>query len=818
MALVTLLKLPTAHQDVANVAASPLKSKLQSSWTGSRASGWVSSLVCGCAVLAKRLPRARKVAVAQRQDVESVDLLPANSGSVDADAMDVLPTRRLNTDEQERIINFAKSGEGSAIVDAKAGSGKTTTLCQCYSYTDEKMSSLCIAFNDAVVVELQQRGMPSSTAHALGWRVWREGHPEWDVAARRAESNSGSDADSSGETSRKKRAAYGLSLTDKTKKLLAEIYPCLPQDSEAASAKQRLSKKPRPSQPLERFVQKLVAMAKNHGVGVAGCMADEAATWEWLVRNYNLDRLLLDRESGETHVEVGDAIDHAREVLQASIESAQTPPSEGGLFDFDDMIYMPLREGLSFPKYDMIYVDEAQDMNLARMALLSELLHEKSRVMAVGDPFQAIFGFTGARHESLRELRIRLQAVTFPLSITWRCPVLHVELANLLLQRLRRSATADDGHDVHMKPTNNAPQGSIAGRWWPWAGLHRNKEVTFTNYPLTGRHDAAVLCRTNAPLLLLHYKLLARGIPSQLKGGKEAATELIGFAWEAINYFEHTGEATCATLEIALAKYAATAMTRGVVDARREQELDLTQCLRIMIKKVGREAPMEALESAVKSMFARRRKSKRSGSCDRSPVQLSTVHKAKGLEWQTVYILQPFALPLPHIVDPHGRPQPHVQDWERQQELNVAYVAVTRACRELLFLKHVKNIAELFGDDEAEVKPPAENVESGCVTGAPNEKRELLSADDVSGHVWQRFAVDDSEGEQVGELLACLICGCYRVGKATKRALGPCPGADHARTGLKSQRSRMMRGKHPQHSLPHRKWSLRRQPATTRKA
>jgi len=103
MASVTLLKLPNAHQDVAHVATSSLKSKLRPCWTGSTAGAWKSSLVCGCAVLARRrqirsflLHRAPKIGVAQRaqtqferQTAESEEL-EAFCGRVDAEDMEVL--------------------------------------------------------------------------------------------------------------------------------------------------------------------------------------------------------------------------------------------------------------------------------------------------------------------------------------------------------------------------------------------------------------------------------------------------------------------------------------------------------------------------------------------------------------------------------------------------------------------------------------------------------------------------------------------------------------------------------------------------------
>lgn len=73
------------------------------------------------------------------------------------------------------------------------------------------------------------------------------------------------------------------------------------------------------------------------------------------------------------------------------------------------------------------------------------------------------------------------------------------------------------------------------------------------------------------------------------------------------------------------------------------------------------------------------------------------------MEWHSVYILQPFSLPLKNLAEGEDVPE-----WERIQEQNVAYVAVTRASRELLFLKHVKGlkddptkIVEVFGEETA---------------------------------------------------------------------------------------------------------------------
>ena len=56
---------------------------------------------------------------------------------------------------------------------------------------------------------------------------------------------------------------------------------------------------------------------------------------------------------------------------------------------------------------------------------------------------------------------------------------------------------------------------------------------------------------------------------------------------------------------------------------------------------------------------------------------LSTVHKAKGLEADNVYIICPDSLPMKFE---------NQQEWEYAQEMNLKYVAVTRAKKKLVFV------------------------------------------------------------------------------------------------------------------------------------
>jgi superfamily I DNA/RNA helicase len=61
---------------------------------------------------------------------------------------------------------------------------------------------------------------------------------------------------------------------------------------------------------------------------------------------------------------------------------------------------------------------------------------------------------------------------------------------------------------------------------------------------------------------------------------------------------------------------------------------------------------------------------------DKSAVTLSTVHKAKGLEADNVYILRPELMPHPMAKTPEAI----------AQESNIEYVAVTRTKNKLVFV------------------------------------------------------------------------------------------------------------------------------------
>ena len=127
--------------------------------------------------------------------------------------------------------------------------------------------------------------------------------------------------------------------------------------------------------------------------------------------------------------------------------------------DFDDMIWIPLVENYNFPRFDMLFVDEAQDFNEMQRSLIKECVAENGRVVVVGDPNQAIYGFRGADSNSMDIFKSDLEArgreiKQFPLSISWRCPHTVVKEANRYVQNFTCPDSADDGSVVVNAPFN----------------------------------------------------------------------------------------------------------------------------------------------------------------------------------------------------------------------------------------------------------------------------------------------------------------------------------------------------------------------------
>lgn len=316
----------------------------------------------------------------------------------------------------------------------------------------------------------------------------------------------------------------------------------------------------------------------------------------------------------------------ARAILIASIKAAFA-----GTISFDDQIYMSAMFNGVFPRYPLVLGDEVQDFSILNHIQVRRSASD--RLIIVGDELQSIYAFRGADSDSMRNIRkLRAKWIDLPLTTTFRCPRLIVE--------------RQQGH----APGFNAALGNMPGRFlalgpWSWPDI--------TNAAHGG--SVAVICRNNAPLLALCFKLIRQGVSATILG-RNIGRGLIALT-KRILPMDTLPRAECERL---IKQWAQVQIDETKSERKKTAIEDKAECL-LMVLETCPDA--KALRKALETIFQN----------TSGQVELTTAHRAKGLEWDTVIHLDPFRVPSKKATSVHAI----------QQERNIAYVTDTRT-RDLL--------------------------------------------------------------------------------------------------------------------------------------
>lgn len=493
----------------------------------------------------------------------------------------------------------------SVLLVAVAGSGKTTTLID--NLDALKGSTTLMAFNKKIVTELEERvaRLPATvrlntsvaTAHAIGNRAWK----------------------SSGARSRVEGGKINFLLKD------------------------YLDGKDR-DHPLVRgrhIIRNLISFAKSSGFGLSSDYeyfpaVDDNFAWSALVDHFNLET-----ELDSCGLNPQEAIKTAQLLFKQSVE-------QQSLIDFDDMIYFPLLHNCKFPQSQNVLIDEAQDINATRRELAFRLLRPGGRLIAVGDPHQAIYGFTGADAASLQNIKKRAGAREMPLSVCWRCD-------EKIIAHARKWVS-------HITSFDKEGRGKVDSVPFDEDFLDRLTE------------GDAVLCRLNKPNVSVAVGLLRRGQTARIEG-RDIGAKLMSHArkaapdmppLDALSYALDTYLAHQVDLLMRADKESAAALLEDEIEALK---VLIDRCLE---QGKRRFADLDFLQQELFQDDAHKSK------C----ILLSSVHKAKGLEWPRVYLLGR------SDYMPFWKAE---AEWEQEQENNLIYVAVTRAKHELIEVTDVRS-------------------------------------------------------------------------------------------------------------------------------
>lgn len=375
----------------------------------------------------------------------------------------------------------------------------------------------------------------------------------------------------------------------------------------------------------------LVGYAKQEAFGLFAEIGDHHA-WAQMASHYDVDGL-------DVPEEVAKVIEAAQYVYQLSL-------SRTDIVDYDDMVLFPLLKNLrvKFQK-DLVIVDEAQDLSRARWALIRKFVKPSGRAVVVGDDRQAIYGFAGADADSLPNIIAELGATALPLSITWRCPKAVVKAAQRFVPDIEAADSAADGEVVHCAP--------------------QDIDVVVSDL---GPKDA-VLCRNTAPLIELAYRLIRAGKPCKVEG-RAIGQGLIALVrrWKVTTIAQFLNR-----LEQYEEREVQKFQSKGQ-DNKVEEVTDRCDTLREIAKACQgqKKQHVEDMVQFIDSLFA--------DGAENATI-MATYHRAKGREWPRVILWE-------H--DTRCPSRAARQPWQRAQEDNLAYVAITRAQQTLVYVPGVQ--------------------------------------------------------------------------------------------------------------------------------
>lgn len=528
---------------------------------------------------------------------------------------------------QKAILEAVKDGTDNLIVEAVAGSGKTTTLKLICDILPKRKKVVAVCFNKKIAEQFREKlpgHVDSTTMHAMGLRIIVEN--------------------------------FGRVKIDQNKKsrILTRLW----------------------GRPSDRSYEESEICDSVRSVGemCLNTMTDplNPAAMEEMLDTYGLD---ID---GYLYTKIVEGI---CVVQQACREDRQN-------ISFDDMLDFPVHFGLhGQDKYDVILGDEVQDWNKLQAAFmrlvatrevptsqssmldsphcaltaLDELCmadggltfqaqqakkkpRSQSRLVLVGDSRQSIYAFRGADVLSMPTLKADFACRELPLSVCYRCPKAVVRAAQAIVgeDTIQWCDTAEEGEIIRSAP-------------------HEEADLL-----MSLPDGALVMCRCNAPLVSGVLYMLQRGRKATLQGrdfGK-TLTKLVNIV------ADRERATTIPEFRESLRSWADREIDQFLKDERftaAQLVEDKYNCLMALCEN---SSSVRDLIQYITKIFE---------DTPGDGVVFSTGHRAKGLEADVAVIWDPCLIPHPMAMK---SPNP---DAAMSQEMNLLYVMVTRAMKTLIY-------------------------------------------------------------------------------------------------------------------------------------
>lgn len=317
-----------------------------------------------------------------------------------------------------------------------------------------------------------------------------------------------------------------------------------------------------------------------------------------------------------------------------------------GTLDQDDLVWFPVVRGYLLPYLDFIVVDEAQDMNEIQLQFIARLIKKDKltkkwigKIAFILDKNQAIYSFRGSMPNGAERIEKKYACKVMPLDETFRCGKKIVDEAKRIVPGLKAFETNIDGL---------VEQGS--------------KQLCVDSAKPTDY----IVSRLRAPLFHLALKFLEKGLPARIKG-QEFAEELIELAKTSgkknrDEFMEYLASWVSEQETYIQQRYSSN---EQMMNAKLSRCHDIRDVFCFLFEK---EETVQGVVNLITLLCLNKE--------DKEFIELFTTHGVKGLESKKVFVL---------------RDTFFVQDLGSQvvgtkEELNLYYVAITRAKEHLVYI------------------------------------------------------------------------------------------------------------------------------------
>ncbi len=495
---------------------------------------------------------------------------------------------RVYSRYQQAIFDCLTLGSGNVVIEAVAGSGKTTTIVETFKRWQAAGNTgraIFLCFNKSIAETLASRvpaGVETKTLHSASYGAIRRAFPKL------------------GKVDEHK-------LDDHARDLVQKKFPTYPPTA-------------------HRTI--ILDLCRSYGL-LKGTMTDLTSP-EAIIETL-----------AEYSVELEDA--NTASTLLGDLDKVMR--EDKTRVTFDEMLSFVTDHDVPMPKYTLIALDESQDLNKLQIAIVGKMLAANGRLFSVGDSRQSCYGFRGADSAAMDRIRdaFRVPANNqLPLSITYRCPKAVVRYAQQFV--------------AHIEAADSAPEGSVVER--------QGTLKAFTQTLMELEPGNMVCCRANAPLVSCALKLIANHRRARIKG-RDIGKAIGKLAKDLLKKASDQDVTTLARLAEEYCRKQSEKLRAARKDRQADQVEDKCETLLAVIDGAH---SIQEVEDRLETLF--------SDNADRGAVMFSSIHRAKGLEAETVVWLGP-----------------EISDWildkcktdaARQQEENLKYICITRAQHTLI--------------------------------------------------------------------------------------------------------------------------------------